>query len=52
LCSHGKIYLKVYEKIITDDSKDDDWTTSTAALMLLRSLKEAHIKDSNGFPMI
>ena len=38
LCSHGLIYLKINDMVITDE-KDDDWTVSTTALQLLRTLK-------------
>jgi len=36
LCSHGHIYLKINDTIITN-KLESDWTLSTTALMLLRS---------------
>lgn len=38
LCSHGLVYLKIGNNVITDEY-DVDWTISTAGLILLRSLK-------------
>lgn len=37
LCTHGKIYLKIGENIISDEN-DEEWTISTTALGLLRSV--------------
>ena len=37
LCSHGKIYLRINSQEILTES-DDDWTVSTSALLLLRTL--------------
>ena len=37
LCTHGKIYLKIGENIISDEN-DEEWTVSTTSLGLLRSI--------------
>jgi hypothetical protein len=41
LCSHGLLFIKVNDTIITDE-KDDDWTISTTALQLLRTIDSNH----------
>ena len=50
LCSHGLINLKINESTISDES-DDDWTISTAGLMLLRTVESDHT-DNNIYPVI
>ncbi len=39
LCSHGKLFLKIWDKVLSDKSSDS-WSLSTAWLYLLRSLKK------------
>lgn len=41
LCSHGLLFIKINDTIITDE-KDDDWTISTTALQLLRTIENNH----------
>lgn len=48
LCSHGLISLTVNEVVISDE-QDVDWTVSTAALALLRTLNTDFI-DSDQYP--
>ena len=36
-CTQGKIYLKIGDNVISDED-DDEWTISTTALGLLRSI--------------
>jgi hypothetical protein len=50
LCSHGLILLKINDKIISDE-KDDDWTISTSALQLLRTIDNTHNIDID-YPII
>jgi hypothetical protein len=41
LCAHGSVYLKLGDKIISEE-KPDDWTVSAAAYYLLKTLKGNH----------
>ena len=51
LCAHGSIYLKLGDKV-TSEEKPDDWTVSTAAYYFLKTLKGNHEvnKNSNLIP--
>ena len=50
LCSHGLISLKINDNCISDEN-DDDWTISTAGLMLLRTVEsDHHVNDT--YPII
>lgn len=40
LCSHGEIYLKVNDTIITEPGVNESWGISESALALLRTLDE------------
>jgi hypothetical protein len=40
-CLHGGVYLKLGDSLISD-GRDTDWTVSTAALNLLKTLKQNH----------
>ena len=41
LCAHSSVYLKIGDKILSDDSSGD-WTVSSSAYHLLKTLKEDH----------
>ena len=41
LCAHGSVYLKLGDKIVSEE-KPDDWTVSAAAYYFLKTLKENH----------
>ena len=38
---HGAVYLKIRDKLVSD-GKDSDWTVSTAAFFLLKTLRHDH----------
>lgn len=40
LCSHGELYIKVGDVVITNSGRDEEWGISTSALTLLRTLYE------------
>ncbi|MCY8235477.1 hypothetical protein [Priestia endophytica] len=40
LCSHGELYIKVGDVMITNSGRDEEWGISTSALTLLRTLYE------------
>ena len=44
LCAHGKIYLKIGDQIVSDTATGD-WTLSSTALSLLRSIEKDYEKD-------
>jgi len=48
LCVHGFIFLKLDDEIISD-AKSSDWTVSTAAYYLLKTLKENHLTSESNF---
>ena len=48
LCAHGSVYLKLNDEIISE-AKNNDWTVSTAAYYLLKTLKENHSASGNEF---
>lgn len=41
LCAHGQVFLKIENKIVSDESLED-WTVSASAYYLLKSLKTNH----------
>ena len=41
LCAHGSVYLKLDDEIVSE-ANPTDWTVSTAAYYLLKTLKENH----------
>lgn len=43
-CLHGGVYLRIGNTLLSD-GKDVDWTVSTAAFNLLRTLKQNHQMD-------
>lgn len=49
-CLHGGIYLKIGSTVLSDGN-DADWTVSTTALNLLRTIKQNHAMDT-GQPLI
>ncbi|YCA45599.1 hypothetical protein M1E11_10590 [Bacillus sp. JZ8] len=38
LCSHGELYIKAGDVVITNSGRDEEWGISTSALTLLRTL--------------
>lgn len=44
LCAHGHVYLKIGEQVVSD-YESADWTVSSAALSLLRTLTNDYVKD-------
>jgi hypothetical protein len=44
LCAHGHIYLKIGDQIVSDEEAGD-WTLSSTALSLLRSIESDYEKD-------
>lgn len=49
LCAHSSVYLKINSKIVSDKNAGD-WTVSSSAYYLLKSLKENH--DGNIEPQL
>ena len=47
LCAHGHIYLKIGEQVISD-YETGDWTLSSTALYLLRSIEFDYEQDDYG----
>jgi len=45
LCSHGEIYLKVNETVITQSGIEEVWGLSESALSLLRTIEQEYISD-------
>ncbi|MCM2982475.1 hypothetical protein M3599_16235 [Niallia circulans] len=43
LCSHGEIYLKVNDTVITQSGIDEEWGISESALALLRTLDNDYL---------
>lgn len=44
LCAHGHVYLKIGDQIVSDKSTGD-WTLSSTALSLLRTIEKDYEKD-------
>ena len=44
-CAHGQVYLKIDDTVIVDEGKGD-WTLTTTALYLLRTLEKSHTCES------
>jgi hypothetical protein len=51
LCAHGKVYLRINDEIVCDES-NLDVTVSATALYLLRSLTENYKKDDYGSQLL
>jgi hypothetical protein len=45
LCAHGKVYLKIGEEVLMDESSGDDWTVSAAGLHLMRTVSQNYKPD-------
>lgn len=45
LCAHGHIYLKIGDLIVSDFNTGD-WTLSSTALSLLRTIEKNYVKDN------
>lgn len=48
LCAHGSVYLRLNDEIVSE-AKQTDWTVSTAAYYLLKTLKENHNAKEDDF---
>ena len=48
LCAHGSVYLKLGDKVISEE-KPDDWTVSATAYYFLKTLKENHDAAENTY---
>lgn len=40
-CAHSSVYLKIKDKLVSDETSGD-WTVSSSAYYFLKSLKEVH----------
>jgi hypothetical protein len=49
-CLHGGVYLKIGD-VLLSDGKDSDWTVSTSAFNLLKTINQDH-KIGSGRPLI
>jgi hypothetical protein len=47
LCAHGHVYLKIGDEIISD-KETGDWTLSSTALSLMRTIESDYKKDDYG----
>lgn len=45
LCAHGKVKVQIGEELIAGIRDDEDWTISSTALFLLRTLERNHTKE-------
>lgn len=44
-CSHGEIYLRVNDTVITQSGIEEDWGLSESALFLLRTIEKEYLSD-------
>ena len=45
LCAHGHVKIQIGEEIIVDKEENTNWTISSTALLLLRTLERNHTKE-------
>jgi hypothetical protein len=51
LCAHGAVFLKIGDKIVSD-GVDVEWTLSTAAYYLLKTLNEDHYATKESYDFL